>query len=78
MNTVKVFETPDMPDDLHEIIHELHGGMHQSTYIWWTINDTVDPDEATQQIDAWLIANGANAATDPDDEGELVLLLHWW
>lgn len=29
-------------------------------------------------LDAWLIANGANAPITDDSEGEEVLIKHWW
>lgn len=75
---MKVFDCQDMPPELCRAFLRMWDNKGNDSAVEWTINDTVDPDELTQQIDEWLIKNGAQAAKDESSSGEEVLIKYWW
>lgn len=78
--TMKVFDCQDMPDDVRRAFfdHYRDWGPGNDSYVNWTIKTDTDPSKEEIMIDTWLIANGANDAPSEEDEGETVLISHWW
>lgn len=77
--TYKVFDCQDMPDDLCSKFLETYEKSND-VYVSWTIKGS-SPEyvsEEEKEIDAWLIANGADDATSPDESGETVIIQYWW
>lgn len=50
------------------------------TVVEWTIADIIPEDQlpGVAEVDAWLIKNGAEGPKSKKDEGETVLIKHWW
>ncbi len=83
---MKVFDCqwdPGMPDDVKEAFFSFYE-CGNDTYVQWSIHDEKFEDENSKRalnkkkVDAWLIANGANPPPHDDEEGETVLIKHWW
>lgn len=76
----KIFDCHDMPPDLKkkffEFMREI-GSWGNDCYIDWFINVTTDPYAVQIEVDAWLVANGADPGSE-HLEGEAVLIKHWW
>ena len=87
--TIKVFDCTDMPKDVHDAFFNINDDVGNDCYVDYYIQSEVfDPNddwynkETHDQIlllDKWLVENGADEPPPiEDDEGEHVLIKHWW
>jgi len=76
--TMKVFDCQDMPRPLCHAFLELWDNKCNDSSVEWTISSDIDPDAFTQQIDDWLIENGAEGPKDEHASGEEVIIKYWW
>lgn len=87
--TMKVFDCQDMPKDLWNQFKDQYGaeiGQHNDSIIEYEIHGEVfskkdqnsDWAKMKNDLDVWLIANGAEAPKTDDDAGEEVLIKYWW
>lgn len=67
----KVFDCTDMPDDLRHGFFALWDNLHNDSVVDWNIHDTINPDDVTEKVDQWLLANGA-------EDFEYVLIRYRW
>jgi|WetSurMetagenome_2_1015567.scaffolds.fasta_scaffold615964_2 hypothetical protein len=85
---MKVFDcqwNPGMPKDVKESFFRIfEDNRSNDVVVEYTIhgeNFEDEDDEWAQdhkKLDAWLIENGAMPAPHDDEEGETVLIKHWW
>lgn len=86
---MKVFDcqwNPGMPSDVYDAFRRIFEGTQNDVIVGYTVQDErfekgEEESEWAQdknKLDAWLIANGAQAAPSDDDSGEDVLIKHWW
>jgi len=86
--TMKVFDcqwNPGMPDDVKDSFFRIFEDKRSNdVVVEYTIDGENFEDEEDEwakdrrKLDAWLIANGANPPPNKDEEGETVLIKHWW
>ena len=74
--TFKVFDCTDMPNDVHDAFFNIYDDVGNDCYVDHYIQ--FDPNKETLLLDKWLIENGDINMLLADDEGEHVLIRHWW
>lgn len=87
---MKVFDCnwdPGMSEDVKNAFFRLFDHvMSNGVFVEYSIHDEnfSKKDENCQQaldkklLDSWLVENGAKSPKSEDEEGETVLIKHWW